>query len=454
MDNQNTIMKKYIINIITLSALSVMAISFTVQAQSNQLTDLVYYEIGGGKAFSGPPSYVETANINASADLTLGYSCGTFELTESIQSMFDNLKDGADQAINVLSYAVDAAISSIPLYLLRRANPNLASMLENMLLRYEEVFNIGVKNCKTAEREILAGKNPYYDWVSWGTANKWKEKAEEKASGAEVPIQEAQEAADTETGCVIWIDGEKRMCEDAAVQSITVVEDIITHGHSQIVGTAGDGSVLGTNDNRLATIWPSAEQAVEDVQRLVGEYMFTDMRTTEPASQAPIGALPGMFLDAKEIKDNITAALIKGAVVTDAEIKAMSVPGLSVNQTLIDALKNLNPGVRESATNRIATELALINATEKVNLARRLVIVGSSDPNVAASPARNVINEEILPRLEAESRLLKDEFDLRDRIAKSTAFTLITNDIQRSHRRVQKSGGKSVTPVQGGAVQQ
>ncbi len=445
-------MKKYLIHAMTTALMSILLITSTVSAQSNQLTDLVYYEIGGGKAFSGPPSYIETLNINAAADLKLGYSCGAFDLEESITSMFDNLKDSADKAINVLAYAVEAGISSIPLYLLRRADPNLASMLENMLLRYEEVFNIGVKNCKIAEREILAGKNPYYDWVSWGVANKWKEKAEEKAGGAEVPIQDAQEAVDTETGCVVWIEGEKRMCDDAAIKSITVVEDIVTHGYEQIVDLGGGGTELGTDDHRLGTIWPTAEAAVEAIQLLVGEYEFTDMRTTEPASLAPVGALPGMFLDAKVIKENIVAATTKGAVVSDAEIDGMSVPGLAVNQTLIDALKNLPPGIRDAATNRIATELALINATEQVNLARRLIIVGSSDPNVAASPARNVINDEILPRLEAESRLLKDEFDLRDRIAKSTAFTLITNDIQRAHRRTQSSGGRSVTPIQGGAV--
>ena len=428
-------------------------ICFSSQAQvTNRINDLVYYEIGGGTAFSGPPSYDEALSITADAELNLGYSCGSFDIRESIESSFDNLADSADMAINAIEYAISNAIAAIPLYILRRADPNLAAMLENMVLRYEEVFNLAVKSCKTAEREILAGKNPFYDWVQWGVANRWREKAREKQEGEEVPIQEALEAADTEPGCVIWIDGDKRMCEEAGFETILVINDVVTHGYEQIaVGGSGSGE-LGTSDQRLVAVWPSAAEAAEAIQAYIGEYEFADMRETSPSSIAPIGIMPEMFVNAREIKDLLDAAIGQTAVITDAESEAMSVPGLRVTQSLIDALKNLPPTTREPATERIATELALINAMEKVNLARRLILVGSADPVVAVSPAGELIKDEILPRLESESRLLKDEYDIRERISKSAALALIRNDILRDQRNLAPSGGPSTSPIQGGAV--
>ncbi len=436
--------------------LSIFVFSETAQAQLVNPNDLIYYEIGGGRAFRGPPSYTDTLNIVAAPEIKLGYSCGSFDIEESIKAMFNQLEEGFDKAVNTLIYAAQGAIASLPLYLLRRADPNLASMMENMMLRYEEVFSIAVKNCKQAEREILAGDNPYYDWLAYGTVNKWKEKSAEKAEGGEVPIQDAQAAVNNEPGCVIWINEEKRMCDEVGFETIKVVEEVVKHGHEQIAGggsATGTGE-LGLEDDRLNAIWPDPQEAADAIIRYIGEYEFADMRKTAPSSTAPVGVLPDMYTEAKELKILIDSAVSNSDILTEEELAEMSIPGLSISQPVIDSLKNLPPIVRKAATERIATEFSLLLAMERINLARRLILIGSADPNVAASPARGVISGEILPRLEAELRLINSEFDVREKISKSTIIALLRNDIQQQHRRISPSGTQSSKPVHGGAVKQ
>ncbi len=55
-------------------------------------------------------------------------------------------------------------------------------------------------------------------------------------------------------------------------------------------------------------------------------------------------------------------------------------------------------------------------------------------------------------RLEAENRLLIDEYELRSRVAQSTASKLIADDLRRKNAPITPSGGRSSKPLQGGAV--
>lgn len=121
----------------------------------------------------------------------------------------------------------------------------------------------------------------------------------------------------------------------------------------------------------------------------------------------------------------------------------LGAPGLAVTPSLLRALRNMEPGLRETAVERISTEIALLRSLEKVNLARRVILAGASLPEVQASPAREMVMEEALPLLESEARLLKDEYDLRTRAASSTAAAVIRADIRRQQGA---DGGQNPSP--------
>ncbi len=406
-------------------------------AQSGVLDDLVYYRIGGGQAVRAPAGYGRHARIRGDASLSLGYSCGAFDLEDNLQRMFGQFTSGLDRAVDSLLFAATGAVSSLPLYLLRQANPNLASMLENTMLRYEEEYRLAVKSCREAEREILAGENPYYDWVRFGQRDTWRKSAGSAATAPEVEATVAEQH-----GCVTWIDGEY-FCDDRDARTIRVVEDVAREGYRRIRAIE-DGGPDGAADSRLQAVWPDADAAIREILDLTGETVITNARTTPPEGQPPRGIHAAMQADAVDTAERLQAAIgdtLAGQFPSVEERAALGVPGLAITPALLWSIGTLEADLRQAAIDRIATEIALLRAMEKIHLARRVLLTGARIPAVEASPARAVIRENAIRLLETEAHLLKDEYDLRTRAAASTAAGILQASLARRQQLPSTGGG-------------
>ena len=439
----NTILKTHAAG--ALAVFLAAAAPGAVHAQQALIDDLVYYEIGGGQALGGPASYRRQTRIGGDASLSLGYSCGQFDLGQNLRHMFGNLTNSLDRAVDSLLYAATGAVSSLPLYLIRQANPNLANMMENMMLRYEEQYNLGVKSCREAEQQILAGENPYYDWVQWGQQDTWR-----KTAGSGTPIDDAREEVSEKHGCITWIDGDQYFCDDADNREIPVHRDVVTAGYRLLDEPAGSAPT-GAPPSRLKEYWPTPDEAVEEIEQITGETYITNARIRPPAGTPPRGLAAGMHEEAIDIARKLREAG-EGPIGDQASLADIGVPGLAVTPVLILSLRRLNPTLQASAIERIANEIALLRALEKIHLARRILLAGSRVPEVQASPAREMILGESLPLLETEARLLQDEYDLRTRAASSTAASIIRAGHLGQGRTWQGQGGVSPAPMTDGGV--
>ena len=416
------------------------------------LDDLVYYEIGGGQALRGPAGYGRHARIRGDGALALGYSCGRFDLSQNLRQMFGRLTSGLDQAVDSLLFAATGAVASLPLYLLRQANPNLANMLENMLLRYQDEYRLAVKSCRDAERQILAGENPYYDWVQWGQQDSWR-----KSVGSGVPVDEIDRTVAEQHGCITWIGGRQYFCDDSDTREIRVVGDVSSAGYRilESADAAAGGAPAGAPPSRLKAYWPTADDAAREILQMTGETVITNARTTPPSGQPPRGITAGMHEDAVETARKLDDAIereVSGNRPGPAEREALGVPGLAITPSVLWTLGTMSPAMRAAAIDRISTEIALLRAMEKVNLARRILLAGSRLPEVAASPARELIRQDAIGLLEMEARLLKDEYGLRARVASSTAASLMRSVQNRRRGPVGGGGGIPALPPAGGAV--
>lgn len=405
-----------------------LIVQVPAQAQEYLLDDLIYYEIGGAHATTPPASYRRHARIRGSGQLALGYSCGEFNIEENLKRMFDQFESGLDRAVDTLMYAASGAVASLPFYLLRQANPNLADMLENTMLRYEDEFRLAVKSCQEAEAEILAGENPYYDWIKFGRANTWRNSASSGETATKI-----RERTTQEHGCVTWIGGQQYFCDESDNREIRVYAGVAAEGYRMLTESGGDATPDGALPSRLTEYWPSAEAAVNEILEITGETTITNARAVPPAGQPPRGLSAGMHEDARVRREALLEAVEESQfrVLGNEEMEKLGAPGLAVTPALLQALRNMPDGLRETAIERISHEIALLRSMEKVNLARRIILAGASLPEVQASPARAIIMEEGLPLLETEARLLKDEYDLRTRAASSTAAAVIRADIRR-----------------------
>jgi hypothetical protein len=158
-------MKKLFV-LLTLVTLLGIALPSRAQLKSPTGDGLLYYQIGGGRHISIPPSLtITTINLSASANWRL-FNCGKFDPAVSIKQSLNNLAAGVDNAINAMESAVTAAIVSLPGYLLQKANPGLYDLFQNGLLRANESFSLATKSCERMQFEISNNVNPYADWVT------------------------------------------------------------------------------------------------------------------------------------------------------------------------------------------------------------------------------------------------------------------------------------------------
>ena len=62
----------------------------------------------------------------------------------------------------------------MPMYILQRVNPGLYDLLQNTLLRAEELVAVATKTCEQMESELARGQDPFEDWVVLSRGRDWK----------------------------------------------------------------------------------------------------------------------------------------------------------------------------------------------------------------------------------------------------------------------------------------
>ncbi|MCY3769895.1 MAG: hypothetical protein OXG56_11125 [Gammaproteobacteria bacterium] len=410
--------------------------------------DTFYYQIGGHRASRAPTSYSRSVVIGGSASISSNLSCGSFDLDNNLKRLFENISSGADRAVDALVYAAQGAVASLPFYVLRRADPNLANMLENAMARYEDYIKLSVRSCREAQRMIQEGKNPYADWIKVGTSGAWKAGAEAaSADGSLTVTEQHEEILDGEGLCIRWIDDEKRACEEGP--PIQVIREVTERGHVLTTESTGTpNGDIGRSDARLASVFPEPSDASAWLVQVLGDLTIDNRPGGVPSGTPGYGVGASLSETAEQYILDLTRVVDANAL-EEAGSDELSIPGVEINPTLIRALQRQPEAVRRRMISKIGTEMALLKTMERINIARDLLLTGSRDPHVINTPAFASINEIYLPLLKAEYELLKDQYEAKDYMARST-MARILEEYAREQRRIP---GRSGTEVGTGRIE-
>ena len=423
----------------------VLAPTYDAQAQTSDASSaLLYYRIGGANAGPIPPSYSKSVVIDGDLRLQPELACGALNLEENLEYLFDSLKDGLDRAVDLIVYAATNALAELPFYLLRRADPNLANMFENGLSRYEELIRLSAKSCNEIHKEVVNGDNPYANWRKWGSAAYWREWLEKARNGEEAIATEIEKGEkEGKTGCVVWIDGEERACDGKP--PIYPVEEICENGYTLLTEGITDGSGFDGEDTRLKDLFPTQADACEWMVDTLGDFEIDFSDEAVPIGQTPIGVYNDLNTRAVEIYDALVILMDDANVYNGDYVHTdvFDLPGFEITNTAIQAVRELPINLRERTIRRVSTEYSILITMEIINQARRILIVGASDPHVSTTePAWELVNNYALPKLLEEYDLLKDESELRRTLAQTTVATVV-EAVQNSQSGVPNYSGAS-----------
>ncbi|OOG28821.1 integrating conjugative element protein [Thioalkalivibrio denitrificans] len=426
------------------------------QAPGTLAESLFYYEIGGGRPVSRAPNpQASSTTFGVTGVLGLGYSCGRFDPITSVTNQMQNL---GDEYLNQIEAAATAAIAALPLLILQRANPGLYDLFQNALLRAEETVQLATKSCEQMEAEILAGRNPFHEWMVLSRGNDWRL----VMGTGERDVVRARDTVESNAGTngIPWVFGDHRGGQN--MPPLEPVSDLVHAAYNVIAdrppaatGTAFTGAA---SDPPIAVHWTSPEQASEWAREVLGDLSLATCTAPGcPGQETTTGTgLPPKVEETSEDIRPILEQLVSGAIRSTPEnLTSVSSANIVITADTVRAIAELGPAERHIVIARVADEVALAINIEKALYVRRLLLVGRQLPEAAAA---GDLSDEIVMQKIAELEREIDNTLFEVRVSREiSAPTLLkslehSTRIQDRSRRIHSAPPSDARPTTDGTV--
>jgi integrating conjugative element protein (TIGR03755 family) len=412
-----------------------------------------YYRIGGASPISNPAgTRQERVHLGGSATLRLGYSCGQFDPIASIRNQLNN---AAQTIRGAITTQMQSAIAALPMYILQRADPGLYDLLSGTLIDAEKHVDIATKSCREMEREIARGDDPYADWVEAAKAQYWKLEQGLGRGGTD-DVVAAQENVDSHAlgHGITWpkVDSASTGRAGGLNQpAIHPVRDTSFVGFNLLLHRPIDDSTAVVQPAeptpQLLRYWSRPLDAAHWVVNVTGDLIVSNCDGCAKGSQAGVGLLPDDHKMQQAVADKLTELIADGDDHTPRQLAPVSAPGVGMSDAVIHALRTLPDWERGMMIAKLADEIALARVTQKALLARRMLLTGEKQPDIAASGAAEREDDKAIADLERAMKNLSFEHDMRQAVASRTALSLLEHE--QARRQTSRATATVPKPIQG-----
>lgn len=398
--------------------------------KQGSVDDLLYYQIGGGEAVMPPLVKHSTTPLSAGVSWNADMMCGNFDIDTTVRNQLNGITDGFQQLMGEVIQSATGAVASLPAMIIQRANPQLYDLLTNGVLQGRLDFDKSLLSCQKMAEKMT---DLAYDsaWFAGAKAENYQSIAAGDQDAIRADQKAAQQAADNGKR---WGGGEKR--GGKGQPPIKVVRDTTTAGwnilnHQSATSTASLTPV--ECDGELCAVWSSPQEAADWMTRVVGEQTISmaqsDTPDARPGAQAGIGLHPLIEEEQEKIKP-VLVDLVNGSLKpTFDNLTQASGGSMQLTRGVVEALRD-DPDAAV-LTERLAGELALARVTEQALMARRTLLAGMREPNIANVKEAQEALGKTTTQLDEELDQLKLELDFRHALTRNAASQIL----QRKHQR-------------------
>ena len=364
--------------------------------------------------------------------------CGNFDMFLSVSNILNGVTGQLERLGNDLVASVTGVISNWAMIEIARADPQLYEFLQQGKLEASEMFNASVASCEEMSDKIIqegygVGGTPG-SWVDASGFEDWAVSSDEDNDNDVVQLDEGIQKNRGNNG-VKWVGGERAGGVDQP--DINTVKDTVEAGVNLLAGRdARSAAPIQQNERSpwFAKFWSTPEEAGKWVTDVVGE---TSIQTCVDCERLKTKPGKGVYTKLEEEQARIESGLItllEMPVVTyDASLlESFSAPGYAVSQQIMESLKG-ETIYQSSLIERLAEEVAIINIVERLIAARRILLAGLKEANIAQNPDATLIINARIKELGEEMELLRQDADLRATTKQSVAVTLLER--KQSHER-------------------
>ncbi len=416
------------------------------------ISDCVFYQIGGGTGYMAPPSRGNTKVVDLGIGWKANLTCGNFDIKTTIKNDLNGLKDGFKDLMGNVIDSAKGAVASMPAMILQRANPQLYDLLTNGMYQGKLDFNRLKTSCEEMSK-VLADHTLGGKWGQAADLESYKQ-----ITSTQPDAKQAQKDLEDKKGKDgrVWVGGQRKGGQNQ--NPINVVGDVAKGGFNLLnKRNVLDSSPVSNCEGNLCQTWDTPQAAADFLTKIIGEQSISTCKEdcgTKTSSKAGVGLSP-------EIEEEHIRTIVKLENVLNmdvpksellAELSSSSVP---VTRGLIESLRD-DPDV-ELLSQRLSAEIATSKVMEKMLLARRAILAGMREPNVAQNADAQVELERVLNIIDREISQVKLEMDMQKMITGNTASVILQSKSERealagAHSLSQDSLDKRVQGLENGNV--
>ncbi|MBP2170708.1 integrating conjugative element protein (TIGR03755 family) [Erwinia toletana] len=400
---------------------------YALQTQGS-IADSVYYQIGGGSVIS--PMFTEHSPdaIAVGAGWNSDLMCGNFDIRTTIKNQLNGITQGFHDLMGEVISSATGAVASLPAMVIQRSDPQLYDLLTNGILQGRLDFDRSLLSCEKMSKKLgdLAFNST---WTDSAKAENYQTVASANTDAVRADLEAKREAAEKGKR---WVGGQRR--GGRGQPPIRLVHDAAAAGYNLLNNrSATDSSSIPTSDcrNQLCTLWQSPEQSARWLTRVVGEQTVNVCRdcntgtadTNKTSSQAGIGLNPLIQQEQQQIRQTIIE-LVKGSLrPTEENLAKGSGGSLLLTRGVVEALRD-DPDAT-ILIERLSGEMALARVMEQALAARRTLLAGMREPNIADEKTAQYQLNGTLTQLDEELSQLKLELDVRHELADNAASKIL-----------------------------
>ena len=396
--------------------------------QALAVDDEFYYRLGGGEPVTRSASNRDTTlELGGAVVWNTDLMCGNFDMSLSVDEQLKGLKGSFSNLMSSVISAATGAVASLPALIIQKVNPALYDLLQNGVLQASEEFHLAQVSCE----DIVGIMDDVITHSGWENVAKGGYWAGESASGAELLSTRISADIDGINAGVIWVEGATK--GGRGQPPIELVGDTVKAGYNQLLkrNPANTTSMVSScADAPICEQWPNPQAMAAWVIDVVGEQKIRTCEGCDKISAKPgMGLTHQMAIEQDQIASDLEALVLSGGAPTLAQLEAVSGgPGMLVSRRVVEALREENPHEQDVLINRLAAEMALSRTMERAMIARRALISGMKEPNIANL---QIAQDDLAPYiadLEKDIENILFEIEVRDRVASNTAVQLLMRD--------------------------
>lgn len=407
------------------------------------IADTLYYQIGGGVALTPAASRRNTSLINVGVGWRSDLMCGNFDIDTTVKNQLNGVTDGFQDLMGEVIENATSAVASLPAMVIQRANPQLYDLLTNGVLQGRLDFDKSQLSCKN-----MAQKMTDYAYNSAWTQAAKAENYQSIVAGEPDAVRAEQEAskAAAKNG-KRWVGGKQRGGQGQS--PIRVITDTTTAGYNILNSrSVTDQSTISdtTCEGELCHLWPSPDDAAQWMTRVIGEQNInvspendtSGSGSNRSGAQAGTGLTPLIDEEQEKIAQALSD-LVNGNLKPTTENLAKASGGqIRLTRGVVEALRD-DPDAAVLAE-RLSGEMAIARVMEQALTARRTLLAGMREPNIATEKeAQSQLNQATM-QLDRELDQLRLELEMRQSLTSNTGSTILQRKIQRDTTRGQAIG--------------